>query len=178
MKYCMECGTQLTPRPLEKEGIIPYCPACRQYRFPVYNTAVSMIVHDPAAEKILLIQQYGKPFWILVAGYINRGETAEHAVTREVREETGLTVQSVQFNRSSFFEPSNTLMLNFTATASVTEPIQITDEVDRFEWFSLQDAYREIKPASLARSFLESWLRTQPDTFIQSMETTDAGGCV
>ncbi len=29
-------------------------------------------------------------------------------------EETGLTVKRLQFNRSEFFEPSNTLMENFT----------------------------------------------------------------
>lgn len=77
-KHCFECGTALIEKELEEEGIVPYCPKCQQYRFPMYNVAVSMIVVDEETGKILLIQQYGKPFYILVAGYVNRGEAEEH----------------------------------------------------------------------------------------------------
>ena len=58
----------------------------------------------------MLIQQYGKPVYILVAGYINRGEQAENAVAREIKEKTGMTVSHIKFNRTKFYEPSNTLM--------------------------------------------------------------------
>ena len=42
-KHCFECGTALIEKELEEEGIVPYCPKCQQYRFPMYNVAVSMI---------------------------------------------------------------------------------------------------------------------------------------
>ena len=45
-KHCFECGTALIEKELEEEGIVPYCPNCQQYRFPMYNVAVSMIVVD------------------------------------------------------------------------------------------------------------------------------------
>ena len=86
-KHCYECGTALTERELEGEGIVPYCPQCQQYRFPMYNVAVSMVVINEQTGQILLIRQYGKPQFILVAGYVNRGEQLEHAVCREVKEE-------------------------------------------------------------------------------------------
>ena len=69
-KHCFECGTALIEKELEEEDIVPYCPKCQQYRFPMYNVAVSMIVVDEETGKILLIQQYGKPSYILVAGYV------------------------------------------------------------------------------------------------------------
>ena len=69
-KHCYECGAELTEKELEGEGIVPYCPQCQQYRFPMYNVAVSMVVTDEETGKILLIQQYGKPTYILVAGYV------------------------------------------------------------------------------------------------------------
>ena len=84
-KHCFECGTALIEKELEEEGIVPYCPKCQQYQFPMYNVAVSMIVVDEETGKILLIQQYGKPSYILVAGYVNRGEAEEHAVLRVER---------------------------------------------------------------------------------------------
>ena len=57
----------------------------------------------------------GRDSYILVAGYVNKGEDAEDAVIREIREEMDLKVLECHFNRSHYFAPSNTLMLNFTA---------------------------------------------------------------
>ena len=73
MKYCVECGTKLIYKELENEGMIPYCEKCHEYRFPIFSSAVSMIILNPDKNKILLIKQYGKPSYILVAGYINKG---------------------------------------------------------------------------------------------------------
>ena len=98
-KFCRECGTKLVPKELENEGIVPYCPECGQFRFPQYNVAVSMIVVNEEKDEILLIKQYGRPTYILVAGYVTQGEGLEDAVIREVREETGSsTAQSISRN--------------------------------------------------------------------------------
>ena len=83
---CTECGTLLVEKELEGEGLVPYCEKCGQYRFLLYNVAVSMIVIDESTGKILLIQQYGRPVYILVAGYVNRGERIEDAAVREIFE--------------------------------------------------------------------------------------------
>ena len=40
-KHCFECGTELIEKELEGEGIVPYCPQCEQFRFPMYNVAVA-----------------------------------------------------------------------------------------------------------------------------------------
>ena len=156
--FCPACGARLAERPLEGEGMIPYCESCREYRFPKFNVAVSMIVRDAATGRILLIQQYGRPFYILVAGYVNRGEQAEHAAVREIREETGMTVSRLSFNRTRFFEPSNTLMVNFTAFVSDAAAIRPNQEVDRYEWFEPDEARKNIKPGSLAGEFLNAYL--------------------
>ena len=145
-------------REVEGEGIVPFCPVCGEYRFPMYNAAVSMIVVDENTGRILLIQQYGRPSYILVAGYINRGESAEDAVRREILEETGLHAGRIHFNRTRFFEPSNTLMCNFTAFVPDAERIHVNREVDRFRWFSPAEARANIRPNSLAAAFLDAWL--------------------
>lgn len=161
MKHCVECGTLLIKKELEKEGLIPYCPTCNQFRFPIYNTAVSMIVIDRNAKKILLIQQYNRPFYILVAGYVNRGEAVETAVAREVREETGLVVNEIKFNRSKFFEPSNTLMINFTCFVDDVSTLSPNEEIDSYEWFDYEEAKIQIKDGSLAEEFLIKYLESE-----------------
>ena len=74
MNYCMECGTELEAKHLENEGNIPYCNSCEGYRFPVFNTAVSMVILNKEQDKILLIKQYGGADYILCAGYVNKGK--------------------------------------------------------------------------------------------------------
>ena len=156
--FCPACGTRLEERTLEGEGLVPWCGQCKAYRFPAYNVAVSMIVRDMATGNILLIQQYGRPSYILVAGYVDRGEAAEHAAAREILEETGLTAVQVRFNRTKFFEPSNTLMINFTAFIRDAAELHTNREVDRCAWFSPEEARRNIRPGSLAAEFLNAYL--------------------
>ena len=86
MNYCMECGTKLTIKPLKSEGEVPFCERCGTFVFPVFSTACSMIVMNPEQTKILLIKQYGRDDYILVAGYVNKGEDAEDAALRETED--------------------------------------------------------------------------------------------
>lgn len=158
MKYCIECGTLLVDKELEHEGMIPYCSKCNQYRFPMYNVAVSMIVVNKSNNKILLIQQYGKPFNILVAGYVNRGEKLEEAVARELKEETGMIPDSIKFNRTRFYEPSNTLICNHTVFVKDDSELNCNYEIDSYRWFTVEEAIRDIKPNSLASYFLNEYL--------------------
>lgn len=159
VKYCVECGTRLEPKFLANEGMIPFCPTCQAYRFPIFSTAVSMIVLNPSRDKLLLIQQYGRKHYILVAGYVNCGENAETAVRREVKEEIGLDVSSLFYNRSAYFAPSNTLMLNFTCTVFSDSLDGVTSEVDKAVWFPIPQARQAIKAGSLAQEFLEYFVQ-------------------
>lgn len=124
----------------------------------MYNVAVSMIVINEQTGEILLIKQYGRPFFILVAGYVNRGEALEHAVGREIKEETGMTVSHIKFNRTSFFEPSNTLMCNFTAFVKDASELSPNREIDSYQWFTPEEAQQNIRPNSLAERFLNAYL--------------------
>lgn len=158
MKYCFECGTELHDKPLDGEGMVPYCETCQTYRFPIFNTAVSMEVLNPAQDKVILIQQYGRSRNILVAGYVNRGESVEHTVVREVEEELGLHVSNVRFNMSQFFEPSNTLMVNFSCVADTEDLSRKTDEVDYAHWYTFDEAREAVFPGSLAEKFLVNFI--------------------
>lgn len=156
MTYCVDCGAALEKRFLKEEGLIPYCPNCELFRFPIFNTACSMIIMNQEQDKILLIKQYNRPDYILTAGYINQGEDAEATVRREIKEELGLEVTSSHFNQSQYFEKSNTLMLNFAVT--VTGQVTPNHEVDEWTWFDHEEAKLAIKDGSLAEHFLLTYL--------------------
>ena len=156
--HCRKCGAKLIEKEMKNEGIVPYCPECEEYRFPQYNVAVSMIVVNKSKDEILLIQQYGRPSYVLVAGYVNRGESLEDAVRRELKEETGMTVSELKFNRTQFFERSESLMCNFTAFVEDDSEMDPNYEIDKYSWFSREGARENIRPDSLAEFFLNSYL--------------------
>ena len=65
-KYCQECGSELVEKYLENEGMIPFCPECGQYRFPMYNVAVSMIVvnrKESPSSSLLRDTSAGRNHW-------------------------------------------------------------------------------------------------------------------
>ncbi|MDO5109215.1 MAG: NUDIX domain-containing protein [Erysipelotrichaceae bacterium] len=158
MIHCMQCGAKLEEKYLaSEEKNIPWCPVCNAYRFPVFNAGVSMIITNPKRDKVLLIRQYGGDEYILCAGYINRGEDAEDAAIREIREELGLEVQFLSFNRSHFYAPSNTLMFNFTAVVSDADAVP-NEEIDSWSWMGIDEARSRIRRNSLAQAFLNGYL--------------------
>ena len=156
MNCCMRCGARLTLRELPGEGMIPYCESCGDYRFPVFSTAVSMLVLNPEKTRILLITQYGKPHYILPAGYVDKGENAEHAVRRELMEELGLEARDLRYLNSHYYEPSETLMLNYSLTVEESEPTS-NREVDSWRWFPIGEARRVVRPGGLAERLLKDW---------------------
>ena len=156
MSYCIKCGRKLVDRYLENEGVIPYCENCKEYRFKMYNVAISMIVIAPN-NKILLIKQYHKNDYILVAGYVNYSESIESALKRELKEETDLELVSYKCNKSQYYEPSNTLMVNFICYTS-DDNVHNNYEIDSYQWFYPDDALVNIKPNSLAKQFLAHYL--------------------
>lgn len=117
-----------------------------------------MIVYDEQMQKILLIQQCRMRQYILVAGYVNKGEKLKEAVKREVLEETGLTVETIAFNASSFYEKNQVLMVNFVCRTKKASDLKLNHEVEAANWFHPDQAKEAILSPSLAKNFLLNWL--------------------
>ena len=165
MKYCTECGAKLTIKECFNcgisEGMVPYCPVCGEFRFPWFNVAASVVIFNRDCSKTLLIQQYGKGKNILVAGYVNKAETLEEALIREIKEEVGLCVEKFIFNESKYFEKSNSLICNFIVTTK-NEEVRCNPEVDYAKWYSIEEAKNAVLKNSLAEEFLLKSLYTLP----------------
>ena len=122
------------------------------------SVAVSMIVVNEENGKILLVKQYWNDFFRLVAGYVNLGESLEEAAVRELKEEMGMTAQRVRFNRTEYFQPSNTLMCNFTAFVKDDNKLKANYEIDSYARFAPEEVRKAVKPEILAGRFLNKYL--------------------
>jgi ADP-ribose pyrophosphatase YjhB (NUDIX family) len=95
-QYCPSCAA---PRSTEPDAVRFVCATCGFVYY--YNVAVSssvLIVADDGA--VLFIRRArdpGKDKLALPGGFIDRGETAEAAAIREIREEAGVKLDKVQF---------------------------------------------------------------------------------
>jgi len=148
-KYCPICGNKLSLKELGDEGKIPYCNSCEQPYFDSFNTCV--IVTMINGDKIALVKQdrISKRHWILIAGYMVEGETAEQTVLREVEEETGISVNECKYISSYFHERGDNLMLGFIAFVSDDE-FSISSEIDEIKWFDIKDTEKYLKDGSIA----------------------------
>jgi NAD+ diphosphatase len=94
-QYCPNCG-QPVLEPRENKGI--RCPACGFiYYFNPVSAVSALIEHEG---KLIFIQRGREPekgLWAFPGGFVDNHESLEEALTREVREETRLEVQSAQY---------------------------------------------------------------------------------
>ena len=157
--YCRECGQKLALRFCENEGLIPYCNQCEAYMFPQLSVAVSMVVTNRAQDKILLAKHVEDDDFILFAGYVKKGETAEKTIPREIKEELNLNVVKCKYMSSRFHQPKDLLMLNFIVVVEEGKIKLKEDEIKEARWCTPEEATALIRKGTTAEFFLNNAVR-------------------
>ena len=102
----------------------------------------------------------------VVAGFVEPGESAEHAVAREVYEETAIVVGQVRYLGSQPWPMPRSLMLGFQATAKGGQRIAVDEEeIGEARWFTREELRAAIDAgelgiapsSSIARRLIEYW---------------------
>lgn len=98
-------------------------------------------------------------FWQSVSGHLNRGETAEEAARREVREETGLEPKAVVLLEkvNVFFKPGDEVVYLepcFGVEVADDEPV-LSHEHDAQRWVDLGGALKLVPFAGLREALAE-----------------------
>lgn len=156
-RFCPKCGAALE----RKAGgeMAMRCASCAADYFPRIDAAVIVAIeHDG---KLLLAERCGdggRSFFSLIAGFVEAGESLEEAVRREVREEVGLELASLEYVRSQPWPFPSQLMVGFRAVAASGAFAPDGVEVKRAGWFA-PDALPENlpQPLSIARKLIDAW---------------------
>jgi len=140
------------------EGVIPYCMNCEVPLWDMFTTSIIAAVVNEYGEIALLRQNYvSTTNHVCVAGVMKLGESAEETVVREIGEELGLRVKSVEFVKSYPFEKKDMLMLGFKAVAEKKD-FTLSGEVDAAEWVKFGDALGLLREGSIAWHLVKSVL--------------------
>lgn len=97
----------------------------------------------------MLIYSESRRFDVCVAGIMKIGESAEDTVVREVAEEIGLQVDSLEFIKSYPYDKKEMLMLGYKASVK-KEEFHISGEVDAVKRVKLEDALGLLREGSIA----------------------------
>lgn len=160
-KYCGCCGA---PMKFETE-ISKRCTNCGKELWPQLATAVIVRVtkappHPSEAESVLLVhaKNFRRPYFGLVAGFVETGETLEEAVRREVREETGIEITDIRYFASQPWPYPCGLMVGFTARYASGDIRLQESELAAGGWFTRNNLPAIPGKSSIARRLIDDWL--------------------
>ena len=116
------------------------CWACGLEWFPRTDPVVIMLITD--GDRCLLAHElrYAEKMYSTLAGFIEPGEDIEHAVRREVAEETNIQVGEVNYHSSQPWPFPHSLMLGCIGKALSTDITIDSGEIAEARWFSRADA--------------------------------------
>lgn len=148
--YCPHCGKELVKKEIGDEGLIPFCDNCNVPLWDMFTTCIICAVVNEFNEVALLRQNYvSATKYVCVAGIMKMGESAEETAVREIKEEIGLDVDTLEYIKSYPYEKKEMLMLGYKATVKKAE-FSISQEVDSVEWISFENALEKLREGSIA----------------------------
>lgn len=117
------------------------CWACGKEHFPRTDPVVIMLIVDPPNDRCLLGREarFAEKMWSTLAGFIEPGEDIEHAVRREVKEETRIEVGDVRFHSTQPWPFPHSLMIGCIGIARTTDIVIDPNEIVEARWFSRPD---------------------------------------
>ena len=151
--HCPRCGSPTDPI---ASGHARKCPVDGSEHFPRVDPAMIVLVTDPDDRALLARNAMWPQRRVsILAGFVEAGESAEQAVSREVAEETGIVVSAVTYLGSQPWPMPQSLMLGFRAAAVGTEIKVDADEIAEANWYSRDGPGRRRRvrrPAAAAAS--------------------------
>lgn len=165
-RFCPRCGRPVRP------ALAGWAQRCDAHEgdagllFPRIEPAVITAITDDA-DRILLQHNsaWRERFLSVSAGFVEAGESLEHAVAREAAEEVGVELADITYLGSQPWPFPASIMLGFRARAcgGVVRPDH--DEVASARWFAREELRAAVEAgevhlpgrASIARHLIEDW---------------------
>jgi len=162
-KFCGCCGTQMD---VSEQELAMKCPSCNHIVYPRISPAI--IVAVTKDDQILLARSNRFPpnRYSVIAGFVEPGESLEECVQRELKEEVGIEVHSINYFGNQPWPFPDSLMIAFTAKCSTEEITIDNQEIVEAGWFSAHNLPDIPDKLSVARKLID-WF-VEKETVIQN----------
>ncbi len=157
-RFCSICGGMLED---DSKFTARTCTKCGHQFFPQIEPAIIVLISR--GNEILLAQHLNRTysFYSCIAGFVELGETIEHAVVREIKEETGLDVKDVRYVASQSWPFPDQLMLAFRAEYAGGEIRIQKDEIREARFFPRDNLPQTPPPGSVAWNLIHECFETR-----------------
>ena len=170
---CSRCGAGTKS---SLGGAVRVCDQCDAQHHPRTDSAVIVLVRD-ADDRILLGRQavWPEARFSTFAGFLEPGETFEQCVSREVFEESGVSVSQIHYLGSQPWPFPASIMIAFEAV--IDDPSAARpdgEEIVEVRWYSraqlksaMEDGSLLLPPGiSVARKMIERWFGAAHGEFV------------
>lgn len=131
-RYCGRCGHKMHPVGWE---LAQQCKKCKHRAYPRLSPCVIVAIEKDQQLLLARNKRSTGNWYSLIAGFVEPGETLEQAVKREVKEETNLEVDNIDYLQSQAWPFPHNLMVGFRAQyAGGTLKID-QNELSEANWF-------------------------------------------
>lgn len=152
-RFCGSCGS-VTIHDIKERAL--RCQACGRVIYPRINPAVIVGVRN--GNKILLTKYAHLrciPYYALIAGFCEIGETIEETARREVMEEVGLQIKNLSYYKSQPWGIADDLLMGFFCDLDGADTIRIDkNELVRAEWVNRENICPQADDFSLTNEMM------------------------
>mgnify|MGYP003614652373 CR=1 FL=1 len=157
-QFCSRCSAAVSIAESGERAMV--CPVCFYRQYPRVQPCVITAITRPNPQtgemQILLAHhhRYGqanKPLlYGLIAGFVEVGESLEHAVARETHEEVGIHLDNIRYIGSQPWPFPSNLMIGFRASYRSGTIVLQEDELSHAEFFDISNLPKIPSKGSIA----------------------------
>lgn len=160
-QFCSRCAAPVVHASCGERAMA--CQVCRLRQYPRVQPCVITAITRPNPQtgetQILLAHhhRYGQKKtsqqalqYGLIAGFVEVGESLEHAVVREVAEEVGISLSDIRYISSQPWPFPSNLMLGFRASHAGGDIVIQEDELSHADFFDLSNLPKIPSKGSIA----------------------------
>lgn len=155
-RFCGRCGGPTERSTRERART---CGPCGVGAFPRLSPAVIMLVEREGRALLARNARFPGSFFSTLAGFVEVGETLEHAVAREVAEEAGIAIDDIRYFGSQPWPFTGSLMIGFTARWTAGEIVADPTELAEAGWFAPDEMPPVPPKLSIARELIDDFVR-------------------
>ena len=116
----------------------------------LFNIGIFAIIFDKK-DRVLLCHRRDYDLWNLPGGGLEKGESPRQGVIREVKEETGLIVETERLS-GVYYKPENNEIIFSFVCKIIDGEITLTDEADQINYLDVNDFPQNVSPKQKERA--------------------------